>query len=229
MAMKLCTVFSFLLLLMAAQQDEYTQKRKAMVREQIEKRGIKNEVVLDAMETVPRHEFVPDDQVSRAYRDGPLPIGHGQTISQPYVVAYMTSFLEPTHRDKVLEIGTGSGYQAAVLAEIVDEVYTIEIVEALSEHSKETLKRLRYDNVHVFHGDGFHGIPEYAPYDKIIVTAAPTKIPQPLIDQLKDGGKMIIPVGETSYSQKLYLVTKSGDKVHKEELLPVRFVPFTRD
>ncbi|NBC82257.1 MAG: protein-L-isoaspartate(D-aspartate) O-methyltransferase [Bacteroidetes bacterium] len=216
-------------MILPVQQDEYTQKRKDMVREQIEKRGIKNEAVLTAMESVPRHEFVPEGQVSRAYRDGPLPIGHGQTISQPYVVGYMTAYLEPKPTDKVLEIGTGSGYQAAVLAEITDEVFTIEIVEALSESAKEILKKQGYTNVHVYHGDGFHGIPEHAPYDKIIVTAAPGEIPQPLIDQLKEGGKMIIPVGETSFSQQLKLVTKKDGQISIEELLPVRFVPFTRD
>ncbi len=178
---------------------------------------------------VPRHLFVPDYLANQAYLDSPLPIGYGQTISQPYIVAYMTSILEPEKTDKILEIGTGSGYQAAVLAEIVDSVFTVEIIDGLAEQAQQLLKLLGYGNVWVKSGDGFHGWKEHAPYDKIIVTAAPEEIPQPLTEQLKEGGKMIIPVGEKYGYQYLILVEKKKGKVLKKNMLPVRFVPFTRD
>lgn len=208
--------------------DERTDERRRMVRNQIEGRSITNPRVLEALETVPRHEFVPSGQRSAAYADRPLPIGHGQTISQPYIVAYMTEELELRPGDRVLEIGTGSGYQAAVLAEIVDEVYTIEIIEALADRAKKTFDRLGYDNVHVRVGDGYHGWPEHAPYDAIIVTAAAGHLPPPLVEQLSDEGKIVIPIGPVYQVQTLMEVTKtaSGD-VRTRQLLPVRFVPMT--
>jgi protein-L-isoaspartate(D-aspartate) O-methyltransferase len=164
-----------------------------------------------------------------AYADGPLPIGYGQTISQPYIVAFMTEAIDPKPGMKVLEIGTGSGYQAAVLGEIVAEVYSIEIVEPLGTKAQKDLEKLGYKNVHVKVGDGYQGWPEQAPFDAIIVTAAPEKVPQPLIDQLKEGGKMIIPVGSNTDTQELRLLEKKKGKIRTTSLLPVRFVPFTRD
>ncbi len=178
------------------------------------------------MDKVPRHEFVPEQLRPLAYDDGPLPIGHGQTISQPYIVAFMTERLEPRPGDRVLEIGTGSGYQAAVLAELVAEVYTIEIIEPLARHAEADLQRLGYKNVKVRAGDGYKGWPDAAPFDAIIVTCAPEKVPQPLIDQLKDGGRMIIPVGEMG-NQELVLLTKKGKQLEKRAVLSVRFVPMT--
>jgi protein-L-isoaspartate(D-aspartate) O-methyltransferase len=216
---------------LSAAEPEYTRARQRMVKEQLRAPGrdLKSERVLAAMEKVPRHELVPESVRSSAYADHPLPIGHGQTISQPYIVAFMTEQLDPKPTDKVLEIGTGSGYQAAVLAELVAEVYTIEIVEPLAERAKADLQRLGYKNVHVKAGDGYQGWPEAAPFDAVIVTCAPDHIPQPLIEQLKDGGKMIIPVGEGPWSQDLYLLEKQGNKVNKRAVLPVRFVPMTRE
>jgi protein-L-isoaspartate(D-aspartate) O-methyltransferase len=177
------------------------------------------------MRKVPRHEFIPDHLKKYAYADEPLPIGEDQTISQPYIVAYMTEYLRLGNEDKVLEIGTGSGYQAAVLAEIVDTVYTIEIVDVLAKNAEKTLERLGYENVLVKRGDGYAGWPEHAPYDAIIITAAPTKIPEPLLDQLKIGGIMILPLGD--YSQELVLIEKNINGLEKKTLLPVRFVPMT--
>ncbi len=199
-----------------------------MVSQQIEGRGILDRTTLRAMRSVPRHEFVPLGLRSSAYMDSPLPIGHKQTISQPYIVAFMTSELRLSSTDKVLEIGTGSGYQAAVLAEIVDSVYTIEIVEPLGLEAKERLKRLGYNNVNVRIGDGYGGWPEEAPFDAIIVTAAVEEIPQPLIDQLSEGGKMIIPVGPHRDIRSLQLIKKRKGKLIVRDRLPVRFVPFTR-
>ena len=199
--------------------------RLSMVEDQIERRGVNNENVLEAMREVPRHEFVPDHLKKYAYADEPLPIGEDQTISQPYIVAYMTEYLQLGGGDKVLEIGTGSGYQAAVLAEIVDTVYTIEIVEVLAKQAEKTLDRLGYENVLVKRGDGYAGWPEHAPYDAIIITAAPTKIPQPLLEQLKIGGIMILPLGD--YSQELVLIEKNLKGFEQKTLLPVRFVPMT--
>ena len=199
-----------------------------MVEWQIEKRGIKNQQTLDAMRKILRHKFVPTDLMERAYDDSPLPIGYGQTISQPYIVAYMTAVINPEPGQKVLEIGTGSGYQAAVLAEIVDEVYTIEIITELYSSAKKRLDDLGYKNITCINADGYYGIKKAAPFDAIIVTAASEHIPPPLIEQLKDGGKMIIPVGSPFLNQTLILVEKNGEEIITTSLLPVRFVPFTR-
>lgn len=189
-------------------------------------RGITHPGVLQTMATVPRHEFVPLLLQPYAYADRPLPIGHGQTISQPYVVAFMTEKLEPHPSDRVLEVGTGSGYQAAVLSVLVRDVYSIEIVEPLARRAESDLARLGYRNVKVRHGDGYLGWPEAAPFDAIIVTCAPDHVPQPLVEQLRDGGRMIIPVGEES-EQHLVLLRKRGDTLERENVLPVRFVPMT--
>jgi len=199
-----------------------------MVAEQLASpgRGITNARVLTAMGKVPRHEFVPGRLRSEAYQDWPLPIGHGQTISQPYIVAFMTEQLEPRPNDRVLEIGTGSGYQAAVLAELVAQVYTIEIIDDLAKRAAADLKRLAYTNVQVRAGDGYKGWPEAAPFDAIIVTCAPERVPQPLIEQLKDGGRMIIPVGP-AWDQELVRLRKRGGKLERQTVLPVRFVPMT--
>ncbi len=203
----------------------YEKMRLSMVEDQIEKRGVKDDRVLHAMREVPRHEFVPSHLKKYAYADEPLPIGEDQTISQPYIVAYMTEYLRLGEEDIVLEIGTGSGYQAAVLAEIVDTVYTIEIVDVLARRAEKTLERLGYENVLVKRGDGYAGWPEHAPYDAIIITAAPTKIPEPLMEQLKIGGFMILPLGD--YSQELVLIEKNIKGFEQKTLLPVRFVPMT--
>jgi protein-L-isoaspartate(D-aspartate) O-methyltransferase len=199
-----------------------------MVQQQLMVRGIKDERVLTAMAKVPREEFVPADERADAYEDGPLPIGYDQTISQPYIVAFMTEQLRPKSSDRVLEIGTGSGYQAALLAELVAKVYTIEIVEPLAKNAEATLQRLGYKNVHVKFGDGYSGWPEEAPFDAIIVTCAPDKVPQPLTDQLKDGGRMVIPVGER-FAQQLYLLEKKNGQLKESATLPVRFVPMARE
>jgi protein-L-isoaspartate(D-aspartate) O-methyltransferase len=197
--------------------------RETMVETQIKARGIRNEQVLKAMNKVPRHKFVPEAMRKYAYNDEPLPIGKGQTISQPYIVAYMTDVLDLTERDRVLEIGTGSGYQAAVLAEIVREVYTVEIVEELIRKAKNILNEEGYVNVRFHTGDGTFGWKEYAPYDAIIVTAAPPKIPDRLQEQLKINGRMIVPVGDTF--QELILIIRGKKKFKTKKLLPVRFVP----
>jgi protein-L-isoaspartate(D-aspartate) O-methyltransferase len=209
-----------------ASKDPTAALRIRMVDEQIRARGIASPRVLDAMRKVPRHRFVPDHLAGYAYEDGPLPIGSGQTISQPYIVAYMTEALElqPSHR--VLEIGTGSGYQAAVLAEIVKEVYTIEIVSELARQAAQTLKTLGYSNVTVRDGDGYLGWPERAPFDRIIVTAAPDHVPKPLVEQLAVGGRLVIPVGE--YHQQMTIITKTQKGVTEERTIDVRFVPLTR-
>ncbi|NBC19377.1 MAG: protein-L-isoaspartate(D-aspartate) O-methyltransferase [Bacteroidetes bacterium] len=204
------------------------EARDQMVQRQVERRGITTEAVLEAMRQVPRHEFVPQSQASHAYEDRPLPIGYGQTISQPYIVAYMTELVQPDPDDRVLEVGTGSGYQAAVLAEIVDQVYTVEIIPELAATAAQRLDRLGYDAVTVKHADGYYGWEEHAPYDAIVVTAAAEHVPPPLIEQLKDGGRMVIPVGSPFYTQTLMLVEKEGDQVTTRSLTPVRFVPFTR-
>jgi protein-L-isoaspartate(D-aspartate) O-methyltransferase len=209
-------------------QESYDNQRKTMVESQIQARGVVQFATLAAMRNVPRHEFVPDDMKAYAYSDRPLPIGDGQTISQPYIVAFMTEALKPKATDRVLEIGTGSGYQAAVLAKIVDSVYTIEIVEALAHTAKARLERLGYHNVVVRAGDGYHGWPEKEPFDAVIVTAGADSIPQPLIDQLKVGGRMIIPVGPHRGVRQLVLLTKKKNKVVRKNLMAVRFVPFTR-
>ena len=199
-----------------------------MVQQQLMARGINDSRVLAAMNKVPREEFIPVSKRSEAYEDGPLPIGYGQTISQPYIVAFMTQQLQPKPSDHVLEVGTGSGYQAAILAELVAEVYSIEIVAPLAKDAEATLQRLGYKNVHVKVGDGYQGWPEYAPFDAIIVTCAPDEVPQPLIDQLKEGGRMIIPVGER-FAQQLYLLEKKNGHLKESVTLPVRFVPMTRE
>ena len=197
-----------------------------MVETQIVARGVRDPGVLAAMRKVPRHEFVPDQLRQAAYDDRPLPIGEDQTISQPYIVALMTEVLELSLGDKVLEIGTGSGYQAAVLAEIAGQVYTIEIVEVLGRRAEDTLKRLGYDQVKVRIGDGYLGWEEHAPYDAIIVTCAPDHIPQPLVDQLAEGGRMVIPVGR-QFSQELVLMEKVAGETHQQSIIPVLFVPMT--
>jgi protein-L-isoaspartate(D-aspartate) O-methyltransferase len=212
-----------------AQDDKYSSERETMVKQQIEYRGITNQATLIAMTAVPRHKFVPLNLIDRAYYDGPLPIGYGQTISQPYIVAYMTAAIEPEKKFKVLEIGTGSGYQAAVLSEIVSEVYTIEIITELYNSASERLRKLGYKNVICKNADGYYGWKDFAPFDAIIVTAAAEHIPPPLIEQLKDGGKMIIPVGSPYLNQNLILIEKEGEDLTTTSLLPVRFVPFTRD
>jgi protein-L-isoaspartate(D-aspartate) O-methyltransferase len=201
-----------------------------MVEQQIAARDMSDPAVLDAMRSVPRHRFAPDHPPELAYSDRPLPIGHEQTISQPYIVARMTELVQPTPSDRVLEIGTGSGYQAAVLSAIVDSVFTIEIVPELARTARTRLDTLGYDNVVVRTGDGYKGWPARAPFDAIVVTAAPEEIPPPLIDQLANGGRMIVPVGPTGRTQQLTLVTKSEDgNVSKRPLAPVRFVPFLRE
>ena len=209
-------------------ETDFATARAHMVAQQLTApdRGITNPRVLAAMDKVPRHEFVPEGFRDRAYGDYPLPIGHGQTISQPFIVAFMTEKLEPMPGDKVLEIGTGSGYQAAVLAELVREVYTIEIIEPLARRAEADLQRLGYTNVMVRAGDGYQGWPEAAPFDAIIVTCAPEQVPQPLVDQLREGGRMIIPVGPEG-DQVLHVLRKKGNQVEQRAVLPVRFVPMT--
>jgi protein-L-isoaspartate(D-aspartate) O-methyltransferase len=205
---------------------DLTTQRHAMVEQQMEARGISDPATLGAMRAVPRHEFLPLRLREEAYGDYPLPIGHGQTISQPYIVAFMTEAIRPQPGEKILEIGAGSGYQAAVLAQMGADVYTIEIVEPLAEMARQTLERLGYKNAHVKHGDGYRGWPEHAPFDAVIVTCAPDKIPPDLIAQLKDGGRMIIPVGG-GMEQELILLRKQGERIEKQSVLPVRFVPMT--
>jgi protein-L-isoaspartate(D-aspartate) O-methyltransferase len=209
-------------------EAHYFNERRMMVEQQIKDRGICNKRVLDALMRVPRHKFVPEKYIILSYDDRPLPIGNDQTISQPYIVAYMTEILNPDSSQKVLEIGTGSGYQAAILSLLYKEVYTVEIIEALGEKAKIVLDKEGYDNVKVKIGDGYQGWNEYAPFDAIIVTCAPTDIPQWLVDQLAEGGKLIIPVGE-SHSQSLYLLEKKNGKVIKKATLPVLFVPMVRE
>jgi protein-L-isoaspartate(D-aspartate) O-methyltransferase len=199
-----------------------------MVEDQIIARSVLDQRVIEAMRSVPRHLFVPGNLQKRAYDDTPLPIGHGQTISQPYIVAYMSELLELRKNDRILEVGTGSGYQAAILSAIIGEVYTIEIIEPLAQKAAETFKKTGYTNIHVKTGDGYYGWEEHAPYDGIIVTAAAEHIPPPLIDQLKEGGKIIIPVGEVYEVQTLMTVIKHpGGKIETRKMLPVRFVPLT--
>jgi protein-L-isoaspartate(D-aspartate) O-methyltransferase len=210
------------------QVDKFYAARNKMVETQIEARGISDAGTLRAMKKVPRHLFVPKNLVNDAYGDFPLPIGNGQTISQPYIVAYMTKVVSPTSKKRVLEIGTGSGYQAAVLAEIVDTVFTIEIVSELAKESAERLSSLGYKNVVVKAGDGYYGWVEHSPFDIIIVTAAAEEIPKPLTDQLAENGRLIIPVGEPGSVQELILLTKKRGKIESKKLTLVRFVPFKR-
>jgi len=212
----------------ASPVSDFAAQRQRMVQDQLMPRGIHEERVLAAMAKVPREEFVPLDERAGSYSDGPLPIGYDQTISQPYIVALMTEQLRLQPQDRVLEIGTGLGYQAAILAELVADAYTIEIVEPLAKTAEETLQRLGYKNVHVKVGDGYKGWLEQAPFDAIIVTCAPEHVPQPLVDQMKEGGRMIIPVGGRE-AQELYLLEKRKEHLREEAILPVRFVPMARE
>jgi len=223
----------------AAAQDPFEAAREQMIREidsdmrataSFTKRERLSAEVIGAMRKVQRHRYVPPELVARAYDNRPLPIGEGQTISQPFIVALMTDLIEPKRTDRVLEVGTGSGYQAAVLAECVQKVYTIEIVRSLGDRAAALLKELGYTNIETRIGDGYKGWPEAAPFDAIIVTAAPDHVPQPLLDQLKPGGRMVIPVGEQGFGQDLLVVEKSADgRTIKRNTLPVRFVPLTRE
>ena len=208
--------------------SDFAAQRQQMVQRQLMTRGINDARVLTAMAKAPREEFVPLGTRAASYEDGPLPIGYGQTISQPYIVAFMTEQLRPKPSDRVLEIGTGSGYQAAILAKLVSDVYSIEIVEPLAKNAEAILQRLGYKNVHLKIGDGYKGWPDAAPFDAIIVTCAPDKVPQPLIDQLKDGGRMVIPVGDI-FAQQLYLLEKKNGQLKQSATLPVRFVPMSSE
>ena len=209
-------------------QQDFEKQREEMVKSQIEKRGVKDPATLTALRKTPRHLFVPANSLADAYDDRPLPIGYGQTISQPYIVAFMTEVIKPQSTYRVLEIGTGSGYQAAVLSGIVKEVYTIELIDSLASQAKTRLGKLAYKNVTVKTGDGYHGWKDKSPFDAIVVTAAAEHIPPPLIEQLKEGGRMIIPVGSPFMVQQLMLVEKKDGKVRTTSLMPVRFVPFKR-
>ena len=207
-----------------AEADDSSERRN-MVATQIAGHGISDARVLAAMEHVPRHEFVPSELREHAYADGPLPIGHDQTISQPYIVALMTELLDVGPGSRVLEIGTGSGYQAAVLAELAAEVYTLEIIPSLAQRAVETLGHLGYRNVHCKVADGYLGWPEAAPFDAIIVTCAPGEVPQKLIGQLREGGRLVVPVGECGGSQELYVFEKINGQIRQKSVAPVRFVP----
>ena len=208
--------------------DPFAELRRAMVKYQIQARDVSNEAVLAAMDSVPRHKFVPEEYQSQAYNDHPLPIGFGQTISQPFIVALMTELIDIQPDERVLEIGTGSGYQAAVLAEITDEVYTIEIIPELATRAQQTFKALGYDHIRARQADGYWGWEEYAPFEAIIVTAAPDHVPQPLVKQLADGGKMVIPIGPPGGYQSLWVLEREGDKILRRNWGGVRFVPLTR-
>ena len=209
-------------------QINFKQLRENMIKEQLQARDIRDPATLNAMRIVPRHEFVPTKMQAYAYADHPLSIGMGQTISQPYIVAYMTQVLELKDHHRVLEVGTGSGYQAAILGQIVDTVYTIEIVEALAFNAKNRLAELGYDNINVKSGDGYLGWPEKGPFDAIIVTAGAEEVPEPLLKQLKEGGRMIIPVGPHNGVRQLLLITNKSGKFKTKEVMAVRFVPLTR-
>jgi protein-L-isoaspartate(D-aspartate) O-methyltransferase len=206
-------------------QADFQSMKKEMVETQIRARGIKDEAVLNAMLKVDRHKFVPEDVRHLAYADRPLAIGEGQTISQPYIVALMTELLELKRGDRVLEVGTGSGYQAAILAELADHVYTIEIIESLARSAERNLRELGYKNIDVKIGDGYIGWEEFAPFDAIVVTCAPPHIPQPLLDQLKEGGRLVIPVGD--YYQELKKITRVKGQIKTQDIIPVIFVPMT--
>jgi protein-L-isoaspartate(D-aspartate) O-methyltransferase len=221
-------VFAFVMGCSAQDADKFNGQRMQMVERQIKARGVTDKATLDACRKVPRHRFVLPQYINSAYADSPLPIEEGQTISQPYIVAFMTEALNLKRTDKVLEIGTGSGYQAAILAEICDSVFTIEIFPKLGNKTIELFAELGYKNIFVKIGDGYKGWPEHAPFDAIIVTCSPTHIPQPLQDQLAEGGRMIIPVGETHF-QSLVLLEKKKGKLREEKVLPVRFVPMISD
>ena len=208
----------------SSQNDAFFNERRKMVKVQLKERGISNKLVLAAFEQVPRHEFVLPEYMKWAYADGPLPINEGQTISQPYVVAYMTEVLELKNSDRILEIGTGSGYQAAILAQLCDSVFTIELFEGLSKSATNVFRKLDYNNIYSKVGDGYLGWSEKAPFDAIIVTCSPSHVPDPLQEQLAEGGRMIIPVGSGSI-QKLVLLQKNKGKIRRKDVLPVRFVP----
>lgn len=212
----------------AAETEDFARLRNQMVTRQIIARGVADPGVIKAMRKVKRHLFVPKRYQAYSYDDHPLPIGEGQTISQPYIVAFMTEALGLSPRDRVLEIGTGSGYQAAILAELVDKVYTIEIVKILAKRATQTLEKQGYKNIAVKEGDGYKGWPEKAPFDAIIVTCAPENIPGPLVQQLKEGGRMIIPVGKRGSIQRLVKLTKRDGKIRKQEEMLVRFVPMVK-
>jgi len=222
---KLVLHMSLTLLAVQCKPQGYERAREDMVQTQIIARGVRDSSTLRALRAVQRHQFVPAELADFAYADRPLPIGYDQTISQPYIVALMTELVRPHKGQRVLEIGTGSGYQAAVLAEIVDTVYTIELIQELATSASERLKHLGYRNVIVRQGDGFLGWKEHAPFDAIVVTASSEEIPGPLVEQLKEGGTMVIPVGSVGSVQSLTLVRKQGNEVVKADLLPVRFVP----
>jgi protein-L-isoaspartate(D-aspartate) O-methyltransferase len=209
-------------------EGTFATSASAMVERQLRPRGIDDPRVLRVMAKVPREKFVAKELQNSAYEDRPLPIGFGQTISQPFIVAFMTQALKPRPTDRVLEIGTGSGYQAAILGELVAEVYTIEIVRPLAQRAATILNALGYKNVLVKGGDGYQGWPAHAPFDAIIVTAAPDHVPQPLVQQLKEGGRMVIPVGKT-FAQQLKILEKRGGVMEEAAVLPVKFVPLTRD
>ena len=225
---RLLIVFLLFSPLFLSSQNDYLEERERMIADDIKPRGVTHKATLKALDEVPRHLFVPQELWSQAYRDGPLPIGYGQTISQPYIVAFMTEAIKPKEDFKVLEIGTGSGYQAAILSRIVDSVYTIEIIDELHQRSKKQLKELGYNNVVTKSDDGYFGWESKGPFDAIVVTAAAEFVPPPLIAQLKDGGRMIIPVGTPFSTQQLLMVTKKGGKTKSRNLMFVRFVPFTR-
>jgi protein-L-isoaspartate(D-aspartate) O-methyltransferase len=210
------------------QVDKFVAERADMVRSQISDRGITHSATLKAMKKVPRHLFIPKENEKYAYGDYPLPIGYNQTISQPYIVAFMTESVKPSEKKRVLEIGTGSGYQAAVLAEIVDTVYTIEIVPELARESAEKFKKMGYNNIISKAGDGYIGWKEHAPFDIIIITAAAESIPEPLLEQLAENGRLVIPVGKANSVQELILAVKKNGKIETKHLMMVRFVPFKR-
>ena len=226
------TVLFFLLFSISCTQNDpnFDRLRKLMIKNQLQSRGIRDDAVLEVMRSVERHNFVPENYRDRAYSDGPLPIGHSQTISQPYIVAFMTEQLQVSSQHKILEIGTGSGYQAAILGELAKHVFTIEIIPELAEDAKNILGHLSYKNITVRAGDGYKGWPEEAPFERIMVTAAPTEIPQTLIDQLAPGGRMILPVGAQFLVQYLWVIEKDDQgTVTKEKILPVRFVPMVKE
>jgi len=226
------TVLFFLLFSISCTQNDpnFDRLRKLMIKNQLQSRGIRDDAVLEVMRSVERHNFVPENYRDRAYSDGPLPIGHGQTISQPYIVAFMTEQLQVSSQHKILEIGTGSGYQAAILGELAKHVFTIEIIPELAEGAKNILNHLSYKNITVRAGDGYKGWPEEAPFERIMVTAAPTEVPQTLVDQLAPGGRMILPVGAQFLVQYLWVIEKDDQgTVTKEKILPVRFVPMVKE
>ena len=222
------TLILHAILVGAVESDQYATARQQMVNNQLARRGISDKISLQAMGTVPRHLFVPEKYRHRAYADSPLPIGYGQTISQPYIVAFMTEIVQPRPGKRILEIGTGSGYQAAILAATGAQVFSIEIIPELAERSSTLLKKLNYTNIKSKAADGYYGWPEAAPFDAIVVTAAAEFVPPPLLEQLKDGGRMVIPVGSPYFSQTLLLIEKQSGKTTSHSLFPVRFVPFRR-